>query len=75
MVAIHFTPASLGSRCGTTGRLGRFEEARKLKQSGPAAFGFGPPTEDRHETEEDDEYAALAEKYNVPFDDDEDDDV
>jgi hypothetical protein len=58
------------------GRHRRFEEARKLKQSGPAAFGFGPQTEDRHESQEDDdEYAALAEKYNVPFDDDEDDDV
>ncbi len=57
------------------GRHRRFEEARKLKQSGPAAFGFSPQTEDRHEPEEDDEYAALAEKYNVPFDDDEDDDV
>ncbi len=55
------------------GRHRRFEEARKLKQSGPAAFGFSPQTEDRQETEEDDEYAALAEKYNVPFDDDEDD--
>ena len=58
------------------GRHRRFEEARKLKQSGPAAFGFGPQTDNRPETEEDDdEYAALAEKYNVPFDDDEDDDV
>jgi hypothetical protein len=57
------------------GRHRRFEEARKLKQSGPAAFGFGPQTDNRPEAEEDDEYAALAEKYNVPFDDDEDDDV
>ena len=57
------------------GRHRRFEEARKLKQSGPAAFGFGP--RDRgpsRSTEEDDEYAALAEKYGVTFDDDDDDD-
>jgi hypothetical protein len=58
------------------GRHRRFEEARKLKQSGPAAFGFGPQTEERHPVEDDDEYAALAEKYNVDLeDDDEDDDV
>ena len=57
------------------GRHRRFEEARKLKQSGPAAFGFEPLPEDVHETEEDDEYARLAEKYNVPFDDDEDEET
>ena len=64
------------------GRHRRFEEARKLKQSGPGAFdlGFG----DRSETSnpgsngsngangDDDEYAALAEKYGVTFDDDDD---
>jgi hypothetical protein len=53
------------------GRHRRFEEARKLKQSGPGAFdlGFGDrsvPTE----SEDEDEYAALAEKYGVTFDDD-----
>jgi hypothetical protein len=59
------------------GRHRRFEEARKLKQSGPGAFdlGFG----DRSATsttsdEDDDEYAALAEKYGVTFDDDDTDD-
>ena len=56
------------------GRHRRFEEARKLKQSGPGAFdlGFG----DRSQTQEvpDDEYAALAEKYGVTFDDEEDSD-
>ena len=55
------------------GRHRRFEEARKLKQSGPDAFdlGFGePPTEP---TSDEDEYAALAEKYGVTFDDDDDD--
>jgi hypothetical protein len=59
------------------GRHRRFEEARKLKQSGPGAFdlGFG----DRSAPSEtnggdDDEYAALAEKYGVTFDDDDDQD-
>ena len=57
------------------GRHRRFEEARKLKQAGPSAFdlgfgesGRGPATDD------DDEYAAIAEKYGVTFDDDEDED-
>ena len=59
------------------GRHRRFEEARKLKQSGPGAFdlGFGDrsaPTEGESEQSEDDEYAALAEKYGVTFDDDDD---
>jgi hypothetical protein len=57
------------------GRHRRFEEARKLKQSGPGAFdlGFG----DRSvpvESEDEDEYAALAEKYGVTFDDDDEPD-
>jgi len=55
------------------GRHRRFEEARKLKQSGPGAFdlGFG----DRSvRSEDDDEYAALAEKYGVTFDEDDDKD-
>ena len=53
------------------GRHRRFEEAIKLKQSGPGAFdlGFGERT-DEDESEDDDEYAALAEKYGVTFDDD-----
>lgn len=59
------------------GRHRRFEEARKLKQSGPGAFdlGFGDrsaPSET--EDGDDDEYAALAEKYGVTFDDDDTDD-
>ena len=59
------------------GRHRRFEEARKLKQSGPGAFdlGFGDrsaPTSDGDD--DDDEYAALAEKYGVTFDDDDQDD-
>ena len=57
------------------GRHRRFEEARKLKQSGPGAFdlGFGDHSRDSDDDEED-EYAALAEKYGVTFDDDEDTD-
>ena len=52
------------------GRHRRFEEARKLKQSGPGAFDLGlGDRSDESETEED-EYAALAEKYGVTFDDD-----
>lgn len=59
------------------GRHRRFEEARKLKQSGPGAFdlGFGDrsaPSES--DDDDDDEYAALAEKYGVTFDDDDTDD-
>lgn len=60
------------------GRHRRFEEARKLKQSGPGAFdlGFGDHSTstdtDDGERSEDDEYAALAEKYGVTFDDDDD---
>jgi sugar phosphate isomerase/epimerase len=56
------------------GRHRRFEEARKLKQSGPEAFGFGPRDTDTQTSTEDDEYAALAEKYGVTFDDDDDED-
>jgi len=63
------------------GRHRRFEEARKLKQSGPGAFDLGlgersldesDATNGSGEDEEDDEYAALAAKYGVTFDDDED---
>jgi len=53
------------------GRHRRFEEARKLKQSGPE-FLFNDvdrPMDD--DVDEDDEYAALARKYGA-FDDDED---
>jgi hypothetical protein len=56
------------------GRHRRFEEARKLKQSGPGAFDLGLGGSDRNGHSSDDEYAALAEKYGVTFDDDEDDD-
>ena len=57
------------------GRHRRFEEARKLKQSGPEAFGGFTPRETGTSTNtDDDEYAALAEKYGVTFDDDDDED-
>ena len=54
------------------GRHRRFEEARKLKQAGPGAFDLGFGERTRSESDEDDEYAALAEKYGVTFDDDAD---
>jgi hypothetical protein len=54
------------------GRHRRFEEARKLKQAGPSAFDLGLGNGERSQRSEDDEYAALAEKYGVVFDDDDD---
>jgi hypothetical protein len=60
------------------GRHRRFEEARKLKQSGPGAFDLGLGESSKDETDEgedeDDEYAALAAKYGVTFDDDDEGD-
>ncbi len=58
------------------GRHRRFEEARKLKQSGPGAFdlGLGERAQESDDEDEDDEYAALAEKYGVTFDDEDADD-
>ncbi len=57
------------------GRHRRFEEARKLKQSGPGAFDLGLSRENgRSGSSEEDEYAALAEKYGVTFDDEDDED-
>jgi hypothetical protein len=57
------------------GRHRRFEEARKLKQSGPD-FLFSDTgradVEDDGEVEDDDEYAALAKKYGALDDDDAD---
>jgi hypothetical protein len=57
------------------GRHRRFEEARKLKQSGPGAFDLGlggrdEAPSDSNESSGDDEYAELAAKYGVEFDDD-----
>ena len=54
------------------GRHRRFEEARKLKQAGPSAFDLGFGGQDQRQVAEEDEYAALAEKYGVTFDDDDD---
>jgi hypothetical protein len=56
------------------GRHRRFEEARKLKQSGPSAFDLGFGSTDHQTSSEDDEYAAIAERYGVSFDEDDDDD-
>jgi len=56
------------------GRHRRFEEARKLKQAGPSAFDLGFGGNGHSEPSPDDEYAALAEKYGVTFDDDDADD-
>ena len=68
-----------GSPVVKKGRHRRFEEARKLKQSGPGAFdlGFGDRSASSgspNDDDDDDEYAALAEKYGVTFDDDDDQD-
>jgi len=52
------------------GRHRRFEEARKLKQAGPSAFDLGFGGSAPRQPSEDDEYAALAEKYGVTFDED-----
>lgn len=54
------------------GRHRRFEEARKLKQAGPSAFDLGLGDADRRTSaiDDDDEYAAIAERYGVTFDDD-----
>ena len=55
------------------GRHRRFEEARKLKQSGPGAFDLGFGDNGVHQSStENDEYAAIAERYGVSFDEDDD---
>lgn len=54
------------------GRHRRFEEARKLKQAGPSASDLGFGTSSRESSSEDDEYAAIAERYGVRFDDEDD---
>jgi hypothetical protein len=72
MVALHSPLQPLGASV-KKGRHRRFEEARKLKQSGPDfLFSSDPgPVDDASEPEEDDEYAALARKYGA-LDDPED---
>lgn len=52
------------------GRHRRFEEARKLKQSGPSATDLGLGGRSKEAQTEDDQYAAIAEKYGVRFDED-----
>lgn len=54
------------------GRHRRFEEARKLKQAGPSASDLGLAPQ-KSSSSKDDEYAAIAERYGVTFDDDDDD--
>jgi len=54
------------------GRHRRFEEARKLKQSGPDFLFSNDTSRSRDDADtdvEDDDYAALARKYGA-FDDD-----
>ena len=58
------------------GRHRRFEEARKLKQSGPdflfsSDSGRPDTASSDTEPEEDDDYAALARKYGALDDEDE----
>lgn len=55
------------------GRHRRFEEARKLKQSGPGAFDLGFGDRSSAPTSSEDEYAELAEKYGVTFEDEDED--
>ena len=54
------------------GRHRRFEEARKLKQAGHSAADLGLGDSPRVSSTDDDEYAAIAERYGVRFDEDED---
>jgi hypothetical protein len=63
---------AVGSPVVKKGRHRRFEEARKLKQSGPGAFDLGLGDRSPVPASEEDEYAALAEKYGVEFDDEDD---
>jgi hypothetical protein len=51
------------------GRHRRFEEARRLKQSGPTADDLGLASQKSTKSEAD-EFAEIAERYGVVFDDD-----
>ena len=62
--------ARFGAPTVKKGRHRRFEEARKLKQSGPTAADLGLGDKSRGHQSEEDEYAAIAEKYGVRFDED-----
>ena len=63
--------AKFGAPTVKKGRHRRFEEARRLKQSGPTAEDLGFGGRSRSPQTEEDEYAAIAERYGVRFDDDE----
>lgn len=51
------------------GRHRRFEEARRLKQSGPTAEDLGLSA-DKSSKNEEDQFAEIAERYGVVFDED-----
>ena len=51
------------------GRHRRFEEARRLKQSGPTAEDLGIASQKSSKSEED-QFAEIAERYGVVFNDD-----
>ena len=51
------------------GRHRRFEEARRLKHSGPTAEDLGLSSQKSGKSEED-EFAEIAERYGVVFDED-----
>ena len=57
------------------GRHRRFEEARKLKQAGPSAADLGLGPREAVSGSEEDEYAAIAERYGVRFDDEDAEDA
>ena len=54
------------------GRHRRFEEARKLKQAGPSAADLGFGDSPRRSNTEEDEYAKIAQRYSVNFDNEDD---
>jgi hypothetical protein len=54
------------------GRHRRFEEARKLKQQGPGAF-LGEPRTIEEGEEPEDEFADIAKRYGVIYDDEDED--
>ena len=63
-------PIKVRSPTVKKGRHRRFEEARKLKQSGPSASDLGLGGRSKEAETEEDQYAAIAEKYGVRFDED-----
>lgn len=72
-MSIGLVPHIVRSPSVKKGRHRRFEEARKLKQAGPSAADLGF-SGDKEASSEEDEYAAIAERYGVTFDEDEEDD-